>query len=141
MADIKESAERIVKQYLEGQGVEVIKQGWECEAGRADLVCIEDGELAFVTVKARQGLGMPEDGVTAKARSRMETVAASYLASHDVPSCRVRFDVVKLAMIDEGKTMLCHHRDAFSVPNEREATRSDDASKPAKAKKTKAYER
>jgi putative endonuclease len=141
MDDIRQDATRLARSYLEGQGALIVEQDYTCEAGCVDLVLMDDGELAFCAVKARQGLAMPEEDMTQKARAQMETVAAHYLASHDTPSCRVRFDVVKLSLIGEGKAFLCHHRDAFGVPPERKSARIADAPKPAKAKKVKAYER
>ncbi|MDR1357782.1 MAG: YraN family protein [Coriobacteriales bacterium] len=141
MTDIRQDATRIARSYLEGQGAQVMEQDYTCEAGCVDLVFMEDGEMAFCTVKARQGLAMPEEDMTQKARSQMETVAAHYLANHDVPSCRVRFDVVKLSLLGEGKAFLCHHRDAFGSPSVPDAARAADAPKPARHKRTRAYER
>jgi putative endonuclease len=141
MDDIRQDATRLARSYLEGQGAQVMEQDYACEAGGVDLVLMDDGELAFCAVKARQGLAMPEEDMTQKARAQMETVAAHYLGSHDTPSCKVRFDVVKLSLIGEGKAFLCHHRDAFGSPPVPEAARKADAPKPARHKRTRAYER
>jgi hypothetical protein len=38
-----------------------------------------------------------------------------YLFSHDLPSARVRFDVMALLLSNDGKTFLRHHRDAYGT--------------------------
>ena len=116
-------ATRSARYYLEQQGTEVFEEGYATVAGIIDLIFKEDGEMVFALVSGASGLSLPDESLTEKDRRRMERAAAEYLFSHDTESCRVRFDVFRVARIDKGKAMLCHHRDALCVPLGRESER------------------
>lgn len=110
-----ERGEDISCLYLERKGMEIIERNWKCQAGEADIIVRDEGDLVFVEVKARSSevKGLPEEAITLKKRRRYERIALEYLFSHDLPSARIRFDVIALVLNDEGKAFLRHHRDAF----------------------------
>jgi Holliday junction resolvase-like predicted endonuclease len=126
--------------YLKLHGIKVIDTEYTCEAGCADVVFREGDELAFANVAISEG-ALPDEKLTIKDRSRMEAVACDYLMNRDIPSCRVRFDAVSVAMMGEGKVMLRHHRDVFSQLPERDIKRSGKENhakgKDSKSQKTK----
>ncbi|MDR3316115.1 MAG: YraN family protein [Coriobacteriales bacterium] len=101
--------------YLERQGVRILERNWRCKAGEADIIACEDEDLVFIEVKTRRSAaaGLPEEAVTPEKRKRYEGIALHYLATHSLPSSRVRFDVIALSVIDEGRAFVRHHRDAF----------------------------
>jgi putative endonuclease len=103
--------------YLERQGTEILERNWKCQAGEADIIAQEDGDLVFIEVKTRTttSAGFPEDAITRKKRRKYEMIATEYLFTHNLPSTRVRFDVVALLVSGTGKAFLRHHRDAFCV--------------------------
>jgi putative endonuclease len=107
--------EKLASQYLERGGFEILSKNWKCKAGEADIVGIEDDSIVFVEVKTRKSQtgGFPEEAITPAKRRRYEQIAILYLSVHDLPSARVRFDVIALNIIDESKAVLRHHRDAF----------------------------
>ena len=102
--------------YLERCGMEVLERNWRCPFGEVDIVAFDDGELVFVEVKTRQGVGcgLPEDAVTPERRARYERIAAMYLAEGGPMTCPVRFDVIAILVIGEDRALLRHHRSAFS---------------------------
>lgn len=107
--------ENIACSFLESSGVEVIERNWRCQAGEADVIAREGDELVFIEVKTRSSnsAGFPEDAVDRRKRRRYEKIAVEYLFSHDIPSARVRFDVLALLISADGKAFLRYHRDAY----------------------------
>jgi putative endonuclease len=106
----------VASNYLSNEGAEVIEREWRCEGGIADIIVKEDNEIAFVQVKTRKATanGYSEDAVTKSTRSKFEQLALKYLSTHDVPSCRVRFDIISVLICDNQKAFLRHHRDAIA---------------------------
>jgi putative endonuclease len=107
--------EEIACTFLEGRGVEIIERNWKCQAGEADVIAREGSDLVFIEVKTRTSevSGFPEEAVSRRKRQRYEKIATEYLFTHDLPSARVRFDVVALLLSADGKAFLRHHRDAY----------------------------
>jgi putative endonuclease len=128
--------EEIATTYLKREGYKVLDRDWRCSAGTADIIAREaDDELAFIEVRVRKqaddtpvnaqgkpvaGNGLPDEGITAERRNRQEGIAIQYLASHDQPSCRVRFDVISLLLITDNKCFLRHHKDVCCTIGEDE---------------------
>jgi putative endonuclease len=110
-----ERGEELACSYLKGQGVKIIERNWKCQAGEADVIALEGDEIVFVEVKTRSSVsaGFPEEAVNHTKRRRYEKIAMEYLFSHDLPSARVRFDVLSLLLSSNGKAFLRHHRDAY----------------------------
>jgi putative endonuclease len=115
--NVGKKGEDLACSLLQHNGAEVLERNWKCQAGEADIIAREDGDLVFVEVKTRRNIaaGFPEEAVTAQKRARYEKIALLYLADHDLPSSRVRFDVIAVTLISENKTLIRHHRDAFCV--------------------------
>ena len=114
--ELGERGEFFACTYLERQGIQVLDRNWRCKAGEADIIAIEDDDVVFLEVKTRRmntETGLPEDAITAAKRKRYERIAESYLFHHDLPSARIRFDVIAISVSDDGKALLRHHRDAF----------------------------
>lgn len=109
--------EDVACMYLTDLGTEIVERNWECQAGEADVIVRDGDDLVFVEVKTRSSTaaGFPEESVGQKKRRKYEQIAMDYLFSHDLPSARVRFDVLSLVLEPGGKTFLRHHRDAFGV--------------------------
>ncbi|MDR2587437.1 MAG: YraN family protein [Coriobacteriales bacterium] len=107
--------EEVVCTFLKDRGVNIIERNWRCQAGEADVIAREGEDLVFIEIKTRssEASGFPEEAVTLKKRRRYEKIAMEYLFSHDLPSARVRFDVVALLLSGDGKAFLRHHRDAY----------------------------
>jgi len=110
-----ELGEEIACRQLEQKGARIIERNWKCQAGEADIIMRDGEDLVFVEVKTRssESKGFPEDAITPKKRQRYERIALGYLFSHDLPSSRIRFDVVAMVIDKDGKVAVRHHVDAF----------------------------
>jgi putative endonuclease len=109
--------EDVACMYLANVGTKIIERNWKCQSGEADIIANDGDDLVFIEVKTRASdtYGFPEEAVNHKKRLRYERIATEYLFSHDLPSARVRFDVLALMLSADGKAFLRHHRDAFGV--------------------------
>ncbi len=103
--------------YLANEGAEIVERNWHCQAGEADVIARDGEDLVFIEVKTRSSVaaGFPEEAVGHKKRRRYEQIAMEYLFSHDLPSARIRFDVLALMISEKGQIFLKHHKDAFGV--------------------------
>ncbi|MEF2657397.1 MAG: YraN family protein, partial [Eggerthellaceae bacterium] len=94
---------------------EILDRNWKCIAGEADIVALQDDTLCFIEVKTRKDAqkGFPSEAVDMRKRSRYERIAACYLKDHDYADVRVRFDVIAILVLGEGRAFLRHHLNAF----------------------------
>ncbi|MDR0888495.1 MAG: YraN family protein [Coriobacteriales bacterium] len=109
--------EDIAVKYLKREGFKIMDRNWRCTPGEADVVAREDDDIVFIEVKTRTSgdNGLPEEAVNRQKRKKYENIAIHYLASHDLASARVRFDVISIILVGNTKAFLRHHRDAFGV--------------------------
>ena len=110
-----ERGEEIACLHLQSKGARIIERNWKCQSGEADIIMRDGEDLVFVEVKTRSSeeKGLPEDSITPKKRQRYERIALAYLFSHDLPSSRIRFDVMAMVINKEGRAFVRHHIDAF----------------------------
>ena len=115
--------ERIAAQYLEEKGYRVLDRNYRYQRAELDLVCFEPaaayelgGEIVFVEVKCRQGLGYgrPEEAVNWKKRRQIEKVARAYLYERNMEGAASRFDVVSIHLGD-GEPQVRHYERAFAA--------------------------
>jgi putative endonuclease len=109
--------EDIACRYLADNNASILERNWKCSAGEADIIARENDDLVFIEVKTRSSIarGFPEDAVTAQKRGKYERIALHYLATHEQPSSRVRFDVIAVVLIGTQQVFLKHYRDAFGT--------------------------
>jgi putative endonuclease len=103
--------------YLEREGCEILERNWRCKQGEADIIMMDGDCLVFAEVKTRASTsaGMPEEAVTPAKRKKYENIAMYYLATHDIASCRVRFDIMAIVVFSNTKVFLKHYKNAFCV--------------------------
>lgn len=101
--------------FLQRREYEILDRNWKCIAGEADIVALQDDTLCFIEVKTRKDAqkGFPSEAVDTRKRSRYERIAACYLKDHDYADVRVRFDVIAILVLGEGRAFLRHHLNAF----------------------------
>lgn len=102
--------------FLKSRGYIVLERNWTCPAGEADVVAQdEDGTLVFIEVKTRSSLetGLPSEAVTPRKRARYERIAGYFLVDYDGPECRVRFDVISILALGNGRALMRHYVNAF----------------------------
>lgn len=112
MSKLKNKAIKAAARFLESRGCEILERSWSSEDGSAVDLVARDGEaLVFCDVYARRGTekGMP-DGGGEGSREHREVNAAKWLAEHtgDYVGCPVRFDVISMLAVSEGRAFLRH---------------------------------
>jgi putative endonuclease len=109
------NGETLACDLLTGAGLTVLARNWRCRAGEIDIVAAGPGLLVFCEVKTRRGttFGSPAAAVTAGKQARLRALAASWLAAHDHPPSRVRFDVVAVTWPRGHAPVLDHLEAAF----------------------------
>jgi len=118
--EIGDACEEYAKEYLEENGIEVLKTNFYCREGEIDIVAHEEEYTVFVEVKARKNtlFGMPCEAVT-KAKQRKLIIAAQRYLEQSEEEVPVRFDVVEILykLFDEKicVTNINHIRGAFEL--------------------------
>ncbi len=114
--------EDLAAAYLEQQGYRILARQYRFERAEVDLVCFEPaprpeegGEIVFVEVKTRRGLGFgrPEEAVTPEKQRHLIRAAQAYLYEHHLQRARCRFDVIAIVLQDQGPPEIRHFKDAF----------------------------
>lgn len=108
----------LAEKFLTLRGYEILGTGWICDAGSIDVVAIApEGELVFAVAELGddRASGFPEERLDKESRARMELASASWIATHDAPEGRVRFDVLSAIVLDaaSGRVYVRHHINAF----------------------------
>jgi putative endonuclease len=80
--ELGRAGERAAAELLRSRGYEVLGAGFLARRGEIDLVCLRDGVLVVVEVKARSGqdFGSPLEAVGAHKRRALMSAAAEYRA-------------------------------------------------------------
>jgi putative endonuclease len=88
--------ERLAIAHLEAGGATVLDRNWRCAAGELDIVARDGGELAFVEVKTRSGLGFghPLEAITHRKLARLRRLAAAWRDAHPDERGGMRIDAI-----------------------------------------------
>lgn len=114
--------EQIAADFLEAKDYRVIERNYRFNREEVDLICFQPsadyqgGELVFVEVKARRGLGYgrPEEAVTPDKQKAIMRVAEAYLHETRLDGALVRFDVIAVVLGD-GDPEIEHFENAFGM--------------------------
>jgi putative endonuclease len=107
--------ERVAVRSLEDDGYAVLDRNFRTRNGELDVVAVRGGTVVFVEVKTRRSLafGVPSLAVTPRKAARIRTVAAEWLALHDLVDADVRFDVVSVLRPRAGAAHVERYEGAF----------------------------
>ncbi len=115
--------EAVAADFLKAKGYRVIERNYRFNREEVDLVCFQPyedytqgGELVFVEVKARRGLGYgrPEEAVTRDKQEAIMRVAEAYLHETKLEGALVRFDVIAV-LLSDGEPEIEHFENAFGM--------------------------
>jgi len=106
------TGEDLAAAALERRGYAILARRYRTRHGEIDIVAQDADTLVFVEVKARMRgeCGSAAEAVTRHKQRRLGSMAADYLARHDLSDVACRFDVV--AIDGEVLTVI---RDAFCL--------------------------
>jgi putative endonuclease len=111
-----EAAELLAANYLQVRGLKILGRNLRCKAGELDLLCLDDGVLAIIEVRQREGLlfGGAAASVT-RSKQRKIILAARFFMQRE-PRWRgfpVRFDVLAVQGLPTGAHRIDWVKDAF----------------------------
>ncbi len=109
-----ERGETLACEELERLGYHVLTRRYRTRFGEIDVICLHEGVLVFVEVKARSSgdFGHPADAVTAQKQRRVAAMAETYMAIEGVRGRLCRFDVVAVET-EVDPPVVTVFRDAF----------------------------
>lgn len=102
--------------FLLAKGWTVLERNYRFGRREVDLIVRRGDLVAFVEVKTRAGAryGAPEDAVTRLKRREIELVAQQYLVHRALDDVDVRFDVVSILAMPDGRVgRIVHLEDAW----------------------------
>ncbi|MBO5059422.1 MAG: YraN family protein [Clostridia bacterium] len=82
-------------EFLEKNGVAVLKRNFHCRMGEIDIIAKDGGTIVFVEVKTRasKAYGTPAEFVDFKKQEKITKTALYYLGRDDAD---MRFDVIEV---------------------------------------------
>lgn len=109
--------EEAAARYLYRRGYEIVERNWKCAFGEADIIARDSDAIVFVEVKTRRGIerGFPSEAVGKDKRARYEKIALTFLKDYDINNIAIRFDVVAIVSMGDGRALIRHHINAFSA--------------------------
>jgi putative endonuclease len=112
--DLGNWGEQKASAFLLEKGFEIIEKNYRHRHAEIDLIVRKDKMLIFVEVKTRTGnaFGMPEEFVNVTKARLIMAAAEHYI--YDKDWCfDIRFDIVSILILPNGKTDIRHIQDAF----------------------------
>ena len=121
---IGDRGEALAAAYLERKGYIILDRNYRFERAEVDLICFlparqyeAGGELIFVEVKTRTGLGYgrPEEAVTKAKQRNLICAAEAYLYERNLDGAPCRFDVISVLLQRGNQAAIEHFENAFVV--------------------------
>jgi putative endonuclease len=103
--EMGKQAEDTAAAWLESGGMCILERNYRCRIGEIDIIGQMSGDLVFVEVRSRSGVGRgtPAESVNHRKRQKLRSVAAWYLRERGRADRPCRFDVVSI-LYGENKT-------------------------------------
>lgn len=110
-------SEERASRLLEEKGMKILARNFRCALGEIDLVAQDGPTLVFVEVKSRRSLdfGPASLAVNWRKQKKITQLAQLYLKQRKLFNIPCRFDVVSIHYPEQGKPLLDHIPNAFSV--------------------------
>lgn len=102
-----EIGENLACAELERRGYAVVARRYRCRSGEIDIVALDGPTVVFVEVKTRDGAGYGSgaDAVTWTKRRRLVATAHDFVLRQRLAGRPCRFDVVAIALGDQGPSV------------------------------------
>lgn len=108
--------EDLAVKFLKKKGYKIIARNYKNYVGEIDIIARDGDTVVFIEVKTRadDSFGYPFEAVNKRKRQKLKNLALLYLKKQgkELP---VRFDVLSIFCMDDGKKEIEHIKDAFEV--------------------------
>lgn len=120
--NLGETGEDVAAAYLEAGGYVILDRNYRFERAEIDLICYEPaadgapgGELVFVEVKTRTGVGFgrPEEAISETKRRHIVRAARAYLHERRLERSPCRFDAISILLAPGKEPEIEHFKRAF----------------------------
>lgn len=107
--------EELALDYLRRQGYAIIALNWRCPYGEIDIIAEKQSVLIFVEVRARHAYSTEAAlaSINQRKRQKIQASASCYLHEHRLEDHAWRIDVIAIATLRSGETILKHVEDAL----------------------------
>lgn len=97
--------------FLQKEGYLLRERNWRCRSGEIDIIAENEGLLVFVEVRSRSGTayGTATESVNARKQAQVRNVAAIYMHIKGLQDWPVRFDVIAVQLLPNGKAQVTEH--------------------------------
>jgi len=116
MKPLGSEGEDLAVRFLQKKGYRIVARNYRTPVGEIDIIARDGDTIVFVEVKTRTDIsfGYPFEAVNKRKRQKLKNLALLYLKRQGKES-PVRFDVLSIFCMDNGKKDIEHIKDAFEV--------------------------
>lgn len=116
MKPLGSEGEDLAVRFLQKKGYRIVARNYKTPVGEIDIIARDGDTIVFIEVKTRTDIsfGYPFEAVNKRKRQKMKNLALLYLKRQGKES-PVRFDVLSIFCMDNGKKDIEHIKDAFEV--------------------------
>lgn len=116
MKPLGSEGEDLAVKFLKKKGYKIIARNYKNYIGEIDIIARDGDTIVFIEVKTRTDIsfGYPFEAVNKRKRQKLKNLALLYLKRQGKES-PVRFDVLSIFCMDNGKKDIEHIKDAFEV--------------------------
>jgi putative endonuclease len=116
MKPLGSEGEDLAVRFLQKKGYRIVARNYKTPVGEIDIIARDSDTIVFIEVKTRTDIsfGYPFEAVNKRKRQKLKNLALLYLKRQGKES-PVRFDVISIFCMDNGKKDVEHIKDAFEV--------------------------
>jgi putative endonuclease len=109
--------EKLTRRYLKKQGYRFIAGNYATRQGEIDLIMQDEETIVFVEVKTRKSedFAHGEESVNFPKQKHLSAAARHFIHMNRLHDHPCRFDVVAVAIPDDGKPVIRHWPNAFTL--------------------------
>jgi len=116
MKPLGSEGEDLAVRFLQKKGYRIVARNYKTPVGELDIIARDGDTIVFIEVKTRTDIsfGYPFEAVNKRKRQKLKNLALLYLKRQGKES-PVRFDVLSIFCMGNGKKDIEHIKDAFEV--------------------------
>lgn len=103
--------EKLAADFLKKRGYKIIQRNFRCREGEIDIIAQKGEYLVFVEVRTKKNtaFGTPEESVTFSKRTKLVSLANTYLQACDKEPLSWRIDVVAVELTRDNRVSRLEH--------------------------------